>query len=176
MVVWQELVFGSGYGFVVFNNLLVISQGHIFILHGEFSIPHSNICTRTNRKNAKHARVLDAAGLCAAVPHKITLSCRQNNSPTLPWCIPFCSWSWSTHSILEEEVWSLRRAKTVNVTRKWMKITLWCGSPSHRYFCTTEIRYPVFPRSPIPLAKTIHLMRGDDWLEEIQIGSKLTEI
>ena len=53
---------------------------------------------------------------------------------------------------------------------------LWCGSPSHRYFCTTKIGYPVFPRSPIPLAKTLRLMRGNDWLEEIQIGSKLTEI
>ena len=53
---------------------------------------------------------------------------------------------------------------------------LWCGSPSHRYFCTTEIGYPVFPRSPIPLAEMLHSMRGDDWLEEIQIGSKLTEI
>ena len=53
---------------------------------------------------------------------------------------------------------------------------LWCGSPSHRYFCTTEIGYPVFPRYLIPLAKMLHLMRGVDWLEEIQIGAKLTEI
>ena len=45
-------------------------------------------------------------------------------------------------------------------------LVLWCRSPSHRYFCTTEIGYPVFPQSPIPLAKTLHSMRGDDWLEE----------
>ena len=53
---------------------------------------------------------------------------------------------------------------------------VWCGSPSHRYFCTTEIGYPVSLRSLIPLAKTLNYMRGDDRLEEIQIGSKLTEI
>ena len=53
---------------------------------------------------------------------------------------------------------------------------VWCGSPSHRYFCTIKIGYPVLLRSLIPLAKTPNLMRGDDWLEEIQIGSKLTEV
>ena len=64
------------------------------------------------------------------------------------------------------------------VRSSWLShfVYAWCGSPSHCYFCTTEIGYPFFPQYLIPLAKTLHLMRGDDWLEEIQIGAKPTEI
>ena len=35
---------------------------------------------------------------------------------------------------------------------------------------------PIIPQSLIPLVKMLHFMRGDDWPEEIQIVSKLTEI
>ena len=92
----------------------------------------------------------------------------MNNSSGIPWN--------STSLWISMEVYRIRLHGIPYSSTSALAQGLWCGSPSHRYFCTTKIGYPVFPRSPIPLAKMLRLMRGNDWLEEIQIGSKLTEI
>jgi len=48
--------------------------------------------------------------------------------------------------------------------------TLWCRTPSHRYFCATEIGRPILPGFLIPLVKMVQLTSSSKCSDRFLFG------